>query len=165
MASRVVVVIRDDPFKSGRPVEALRIALGLGAGDNEVTVVLLGESVKLLADTEDDVIDGVDGDRRLGVQVVERKAHDAPFAADRFETGGAEADAERRGERAGAQAALAGFEGTVIVLYGDTPFIRAETLEAMITARTQARRADAVSGTRCSTPSEYPKSWLSGGKG
>ena len=34
-----------------------------------------------------------------------------------------------------AQAALAGFEGTVIVLYGDTPFIRAETLEAMIAAR------------------------------
>ncbi len=28
--------------------------------------------------------------------------------------------------------ALEGFEGTVIVLYGDTPFIRAETLDAML---------------------------------
>ena len=34
-----------------------------------------------------------------------------------------------------ARAALEGFEGTVIVLYGDTPFIRPETLEAMIAAR------------------------------
>ena len=30
--------------------------------------------------------------------------------------------------------ALAGFEGRVLVLYGDTPFIRAETLQAMIEA-------------------------------
>lgn len=35
-----------------------------------------------------------------------------------------------------AQDALTGFEGDVIVLYGDTPFIRSETLEAMLQART-----------------------------
>lgn len=34
-----------------------------------------------------------------------------------------------------AKPALEGFEGTVIVLYGDTPFIRPETLEAMVAAR------------------------------
>ncbi|CTQ33530.1 bifunctional UDP-N-acetylglucosamine diphosphorylase/glucosamine-1-phosphate N-acetyltransferase GlmU [Jannaschia rubra] len=34
-----------------------------------------------------------------------------------------------------ARAALEGFSGDVIVLYGDTPFIRAETLEAMLDAR------------------------------
>lgn len=34
-----------------------------------------------------------------------------------------------------AKDALADFEGDVIVLYGDTPFIRPETLEAMIAAR------------------------------
>ncbi|SFJ29742.1 bifunctional UDP-N-acetylglucosamine diphosphorylase/glucosamine-1-phosphate N-acetyltransferase GlmU [Jannaschia pohangensis] len=34
-----------------------------------------------------------------------------------------------------ARGALEGFEGDVIVLYGDTPFIRPETLEAMLAAR------------------------------
>lgn len=34
-----------------------------------------------------------------------------------------------------ARDALAGFDGTVIVLYGDTPFIRPETLDTMIAAR------------------------------
>jgi len=34
-----------------------------------------------------------------------------------------------------ARDALAGFEGDAIVLYGDTPFIQPETLEAMLAAR------------------------------
>ena len=34
-----------------------------------------------------------------------------------------------------ARAALAGFAGDVLVLYGDTPFIRSETLDAMVAAR------------------------------
>ncbi|SLN58156.1 bifunctional UDP-N-acetylglucosamine diphosphorylase/glucosamine-1-phosphate N-acetyltransferase GlmU [Pseudooctadecabacter jejudonensis] len=34
-----------------------------------------------------------------------------------------------------AREALAGFEGDALVLYGDTPFIRPETLEAMVAAR------------------------------
>ncbi|GHG79243.1 bifunctional UDP-N-acetylglucosamine diphosphorylase/glucosamine-1-phosphate N-acetyltransferase GlmU [Pseudodonghicola xiamenensis] len=34
-----------------------------------------------------------------------------------------------------ARAALAGFEGDVVVLYGDTPFVSPETLERMIAAR------------------------------
>ncbi len=35
-----------------------------------------------------------------------------------------------------AEAALAGFTGDVFVLFGDTPFISAETLAAMVAART-----------------------------
>jgi bifunctional UDP-N-acetylglucosamine pyrophosphorylase / glucosamine-1-phosphate N-acetyltransferase len=34
-----------------------------------------------------------------------------------------------------ARAALAGFAGDVVVLYGDTPFISSDTLEAMCAAR------------------------------
>ncbi|TDE40196.1 bifunctional UDP-N-acetylglucosamine diphosphorylase/glucosamine-1-phosphate N-acetyltransferase GlmU [Antarcticimicrobium sediminis] len=36
-----------------------------------------------------------------------------------------------------ARAALEGFDGDVVVLYGDTPFIRPETLERMLAARAQ----------------------------
>lgn len=58
MPPTVVVAIREDPRKSGRPVEALRIALGLATGDNPLTVVLLGEAVLLLADDDDGIVDG-----------------------------------------------------------------------------------------------------------
>lgn len=42
-----------------------------------------------------------------------------------------------------AQAALAGFDGDVLVLYGDVPFVRAQTLETML-ARLHAEDAPAV---------------------
>ena len=58
MAKNVAVIIREDPRKTHRPVEALRIALGLVAGDHHTTVVLLGEAVRLLHEDTDDVIDG-----------------------------------------------------------------------------------------------------------
>jgi sulfur relay (sulfurtransferase) DsrF/TusC family protein len=57
MAKTVVVVIQEDPRKTHRPVEALRIALGLVAGSHQTTVVLLGESVRLLHEDVDDIID------------------------------------------------------------------------------------------------------------
>jgi sulfur relay (sulfurtransferase) DsrF/TusC family protein len=57
MAKQVAVVIREDPRKTHRPVEALRIALGLVAGDHHVSVVLLDEAVRLLSDDTDDVVD------------------------------------------------------------------------------------------------------------
>jgi hypothetical protein len=57
MSKRVVVVIVGDPLKSHRPVEALRIALGLCAGDHETTVVLLEQAPLLVTDRIDDVID------------------------------------------------------------------------------------------------------------
>jgi hypothetical protein len=53
----IVVVIREDPRKSGRAVEALRIALGLGTGENPLTVVLLDHAPLLLSEDPEDVVD------------------------------------------------------------------------------------------------------------
>src|SRR5206468_2289151 len=57
MAKRIAVVIAEDPTRTHRPVEALRIALGLCAGDHDTTVVLLGKAPLLLTDETDDVVD------------------------------------------------------------------------------------------------------------
>jgi|SRR5690242_3626464 len=57
MSKRVAVVIAEDPTKTHRPVEALRIALGLCAGDHDTTVVLLSKAPLLLTDETDDVVD------------------------------------------------------------------------------------------------------------
>lgn len=57
MAKNIAVVIQEDPRKTHRPVEALRIALGLAAGDHTTTVVLLGEAFRLLTEETDDIID------------------------------------------------------------------------------------------------------------
>ena len=57
MAKNIAVVIQEDPRKSHRPVEALRIAVGLASGSHVTTVVLLGEAVRLLGDETDDILD------------------------------------------------------------------------------------------------------------
>ncbi|MBM4126131.1 MAG: hypothetical protein FJ247_02125 [Nitrospira sp.] len=57
MAKTVIVIIQEDPRRTHRPVEALRIALGLVAGSHHTTVILLGESVRLLYENVDDIID------------------------------------------------------------------------------------------------------------
>lgn len=57
MAKNIAIVIQEDPRKTHRPVEALRIALGLAAGSHVTTVVLLGEAVRLLGDETDDILD------------------------------------------------------------------------------------------------------------
>jgi len=57
MAKRIAVVIAGDPRDTHRPVEALRIALGLCAGEHDTTIVLLGKAPLLLSDEIDDVID------------------------------------------------------------------------------------------------------------
>ncbi|MCP9440436.1 MAG: hypothetical protein NNA20_05580 [Nitrospira sp.] len=57
MAKTVVVVIREDPTKTHRPVEALRIALGLVAGSHSTTVILLGQAIRLLSDDMGDIVD------------------------------------------------------------------------------------------------------------
>ncbi|WP_264213070.1 bifunctional UDP-N-acetylglucosamine diphosphorylase/glucosamine-1-phosphate N-acetyltransferase GlmU [Leisingera thetidis] len=52
-----------------------------------------------------------------------------------------------------ARAALEGFEGDVVVLYGDTPFVSADTLERMVEAR---QRADLVIlGFEAADPGRY----------
>lgn len=57
MAKTVAVIIQEDPTKTHRPVEALRIALGLTAGSHNTTVILLGDAVRLLSDEIEDVVD------------------------------------------------------------------------------------------------------------
>jgi hypothetical protein len=57
MAKKIAVVIQEDPRKTHRPVEALRIALGLVAGGHETTVVLLNEAVGLIAEDPDEIVD------------------------------------------------------------------------------------------------------------
>jgi len=57
MSKRIVVVISEDPCVTARPVEALRIALGLCAGDHETTIVLLGRASMLLMDDTEEIID------------------------------------------------------------------------------------------------------------
>jgi sulfur relay (sulfurtransferase) DsrF/TusC family protein len=57
MSKRIAVVISEDPCVTSRPVEALRIALGLSAGDHETTVVLLGCASMLLMEDTEEIID------------------------------------------------------------------------------------------------------------
>lgn len=56
----VLVLISEDPRVSHRANEAMRIALGIVAGENEVTIVLTGPAVHLLDDDTDDLVDGDD---------------------------------------------------------------------------------------------------------
>ena len=58
MAPSIIVVIRDDPRKTARAVEGLRIALGLSTGSNPLSVVLLDEAPRLLTDDPEEVVDG-----------------------------------------------------------------------------------------------------------
>ena len=57
MSKLIAVVISEDPCLTARPVEALRIALGLCAGNHETTVVLLGRSPLLLMRDTEEIID------------------------------------------------------------------------------------------------------------
>jgi len=60
MSERVLVLISEDPRTSHRAHEALRIALGIVAGENEVAVVLDGPAAHLLDADTDDLVDGDD---------------------------------------------------------------------------------------------------------
>ncbi|WP_372604938.1 bifunctional UDP-N-acetylglucosamine diphosphorylase/glucosamine-1-phosphate N-acetyltransferase GlmU [Actibacterium sp.] len=59
-----------------------------------------------------------------------------------------------------ARTALAGFSGDAVVLYGDTPFIRPETLEAMQAAR--ANHAVVVLGFQAADPGRYGRLVMAG---
>lgn len=56
----VLVLIAEDPRTSGRAFEAMRIALGVAAGENDVSIVLTGPAVHLLDADTDDLVDGDD---------------------------------------------------------------------------------------------------------
>jgi sulfur relay (sulfurtransferase) DsrF/TusC family protein len=51
------VVISEDPHMTARPVEALRIALGLCSGNHETTVILLGRASRLLMEDTEGIVD------------------------------------------------------------------------------------------------------------
>ena len=56
----VVVLISQDPRATGRAFEAMRIGVGIVAGENDVTFVLSGPAVHLLDADTDDLVDGDD---------------------------------------------------------------------------------------------------------
>ena len=56
----VLVLISADPRRSGRAFEAMRIGIGIVAGENTVTFVLCGPGVHLLDADTDDLVDGDD---------------------------------------------------------------------------------------------------------
>lgn len=56
----VLVVIGEDPRSSHRANEAMRIALGLAAGETPVHIVLLGDAIHLLDLDTEDLVDGDD---------------------------------------------------------------------------------------------------------
>jgi sulfur relay (sulfurtransferase) DsrF/TusC family protein len=57
MSKRIAVVISEDPSITARPVEALRIALGLCAGDHETTIILIGQASRLLMEDTEEIVD------------------------------------------------------------------------------------------------------------
>ena len=57
MSLTIVVLICEDPINSHRPVEALRIALGLSTGPNPITIVFMGKARILLTE---DTSEGID---------------------------------------------------------------------------------------------------------
>jgi len=81
----VVVLISQDPRATGRAFEAMRIGIGIVAGENDVTFVLSGPAVHLLDADTDDLVDGDDvakfraNLKRLGVP------EDADWNADGHE--------------------------------------------------------------------------------
>ena len=56
----MLVLISCDPRRSGRAFEAMRIGVGVVAGENTVTFVLAGPAAHLLDADTDDLVDGDD---------------------------------------------------------------------------------------------------------
>jgi hypothetical protein len=62
----VLVVVSVDPETSHRANEAVRIALGIIAGENAVVIALLGAGAKVLDADVEDYVDGEDLVKHLG---------------------------------------------------------------------------------------------------
>lgn len=58
MPKNLVILIREDPIKTHRASEAIRIALGLSTGPNPVTIVLLENARQLISEDAYDLPDG-----------------------------------------------------------------------------------------------------------
>jgi hypothetical protein len=62
----LLVVVSVDPETSHRANEAVRIALGLLASENELAIALVGLGAKILSADVEDYVDGEDLVRHLG---------------------------------------------------------------------------------------------------
>lgn len=58
MPKELVVIIREDPSKTHRASEALRIALGLSTGPNPISIILLDNARELVSEEAYDLPDG-----------------------------------------------------------------------------------------------------------
>lgn len=58
MGQFILILIKSNPLKSHRPVEAIRIALGLASGELPVQIVLMNQAPLLLAEESEDLVDG-----------------------------------------------------------------------------------------------------------
>lgn len=58
MAKQLVVLIREDPSKTHRASEAIRIALGLSTGPNPISIILLDNARQLVSEYAYDLPDG-----------------------------------------------------------------------------------------------------------
>ena len=97
----VLVVVSVDPETSHRANEAVRIALGILAGENAVTIALLGAGAKVLDADVEDYMDGEDLVRHLGTLKKLRQTFHVERSAIRPDAGwnplGARARADRPG--------------------------------------------------------------------
>jgi len=81
---KIIFLIRSSPYESHKPAEAIRIAAGLGTGNNSIKVILSGESVRILSQDEDDLED---------IDIIEKflpiiKDWEIPLYVDRDSMGG-----------------------------------------------------------------------------
>jgi hypothetical protein len=56
--SRTIVLIQSNPFENHQPAEAIRIALGLVSGENQVEVILFGKAASILFEDPENFKDG-----------------------------------------------------------------------------------------------------------
>ena len=54
---KIIFLIRSNPCESHKPAEAIRVAAGLGTGNNSIKIILSGESVRVLSPDEEDLED------------------------------------------------------------------------------------------------------------
>ena len=108
----VLVVISADPRSSHRANEAMRIGLGIVAGENEVTFVLRGPAIHLLDGDTDDLIDGDD----IAKFRAKLRRLDIPFHVEDDDPADADWNADGHPVRRISRAALIGLVRTARVV-------------------------------------------------
>ena len=58
MTRPILVLIKRDPTQTHKPVEAVRIALGLISGEHSVQIVLMNQAPLLLGEDSEELVDG-----------------------------------------------------------------------------------------------------------